>query len=352
MDTLVELIEFFNIEVDAEKTIKSINKVYEISCLTSVDLSGIYHGEFNLGKYIICILHLISFISITLFAFLFIEFDSIYILFDSEFLPEKFRVLLTGSAVLLLLTIAIRFDCIIAEWKNKLSVLSFMYYVQENISSKHGLTWRNYNKLVVLGKILELFVIKGCVPLLVIVVYMITFYVAIKANLILYYLFVPLVMYTTFYCAITMAFFGMVGIIILYYYILLFDQINVKTKLICKRSEYRISMINQKRLIRLIDKHNSIAVLIYQNNFFTRRILVVFFITLALAQIIPLNLFLKTHLLYMKILYINFLFVSLSFGFTVAYFLSLQISIAHKPYKLIYSLLTKQGISYRIKWKV
>ena len=163
MDTLVKLIEFFNIEINAEKTIKSINKVYEMSCLTSIDLSGICHGKFNLGKYIICVLYLICFISITLFVFLLVEFDSIYSLIDSEFLPEKFRVLLIGIIVLLLLTTTIRFDCVIAEWKNRLSVLSFMYYVQENIKRSHGLTWRNYNKLVVLAKILELFAIKGCI---------------------------------------------------------------------------------------------------------------------------------------------------------------------------------------------
>ena len=227
-----------------------------------------------------------------------------------------------------------------------------MYYVQEDIKSKHGLTKRNYNKLVVLAKILELFVIKGCIPLVVIVGFIITFYVVIKANLILYYLFVPLVIYIVFYCAITLAIVGVAAIIILYYYILLFDQINARIQLICNQSEYRISTNNLKRLIRLIYKHNSIADLLHQNNFLTRRLLVVFFIILALMQIIPLNLLLKTHVLYMKILYLSFLFTSLSFGFTISYFLSLQISIAHKPYKLIYSLSTKQGVSYRSKWKV
>ena len=193
---------------------------------------------------------------------------------------------------------------------------------------------------------------KGCVPLIVTIIYITSFYIMIRANLMTIYLLVLVLIYGVFYCAIVLVVSGVLSIISLYYYILLFDQINKQIQWICNKSKHRVSLVNQNRLIRLIKKHDSIAYLLYLNHFITRRVILVFFIALALIQIIPLNLYLKTDNVYMRIVYLIYLFTSLSYGFTIAYFLSLQISVAHKPYKLIYKLLTKKGIPFKTKWKV
>ena len=203
-----------------------------------------------------------------------------------------------------------------------------------------------------MGRILELFVSKVLIPLVVVMIISFGSYIVLRANLFTLYLLTPFCIYAIFYCATTIALAGCSSIIALYYYILLFDQINKQIKWIYIHSDYNVSLANQNQIMRLIKKHNSIAYRLYLNHFITRKLILVFFITLALIQIIPLNLLLKTHSIYMRIGYLIYLFTSLSYGFTIAYFLSLQIAVAHKPCKIIYKLLTKQGIRFRIKWKV
>ena len=346
------IMKLFNIEINTEKSLKFFNNFVKVTFIVSAGITEFYFGQFNLIKFIICVFHLIAFIIITLILILFIKYDSIFSLIDNEFLPENTKAILMTGVILLIMAIACRIDVVIAEWNNKLSVLNYLYYLQENIKSKHGLTKRNYKKMCFFFFFFELFLIKGCIPLIVTIIYVVSFYVIIRANLMILYLLVPMIIYGIFYCAITLVVFGILSIISLYYYILLFDQINRQIQWICNKSKHRVSLANLNRLIRLIKKHNSIAYLLYLNHFITRRLILVFFITLALIQTIPLNLFLKTHNVYMKIFYLIYLFTSLSYGFTIAFILSLQISVAHKPYKLIYKILAKQGIQFKIKWKV
>ena len=158
-----------------------------------------------------------------------------------------------------------------------------------------------------------------CWPLVVTVIYIGLFYVIIRENLIALYLLVQTTIYGIFYCAITLVLIGALSIISLYYYILLFDQINKQVEWICNESKHRVSLAHQNSLIHLIKKHNSIAYLLYLIHFIIRTLvtfitlitlitlILVFFITLALMQIIPLNLYLKTDNVYMRIIYLIYL---------------------------------------------
>ena len=352
MEKISKMIKLFKIKINIEKSLEFIDDLVKQTSFCSVGFTELYLGQLNLFKYIICWLHIIIFLIITFGFILFIKFDFLWNLIDNEFLPENTRSLLVVIVVLMVLTIACRFDIAISEWNKRCKVYKYYYYLRENIKSKHGLTKKNYKKIEILTKILELFVIKGCVPLIVLLIFAIHLYSLIRTQLITLYLLIPVAIYSLYYGSATLSLMGSLSIISLYYFTLLFGQIDNRIKRINDQSKQYVSLANQKRLIQLINRHNSIANLIYQNNFITRRLLLVFFFTLALMQTIPLNLLLKTHNLYYRMFYLIYSFVSLSYGFAIAYFLSLQITAAHKPYKIIYDILTKKRIPLQIKWKV
>ena len=108
-------------------------------------------------------------------------------------------------------------------------------------------------------------------------------------------------------------------------------------------------------LTLLVKRHNKIAKNLSEINNFTRRSSFLFFIAIALLQIVPLNMYLDSKLLFYKVGYLIYLSASLSVGFGVIFASSLQISSAHKPAKLINRILIKnlkRKFNFTFKWKV
>ena len=147
---------------------------------------------------------------------------------------------------------------------------------------------------------------------------------------------------------------GSICIFEFYYYKLLFDQINDQIEMIYQQTMNDKFILSkyQIRLIYLSEKHNSIGILVEENNLMLRRSCAVYFIVLACAQIIPLNLYLNTNIFFHKMFYLIYMMTFSGLGFFIAYFLSTQIKSAHKPYKIIYKIFSKQRFMFRFKWKV
>ena len=194
--------------------------------------------------------------------------------------------------------------------------------------------------------------LKGCVPLICVSVVVIFTFILIKSDKLLLQFFTLLFIYNTLLVASTIALLGSIAFMTLYYYKLLFDQINGKMRKICKLSKSTIKVADQKRLLRLIKRHNLRGQQVNQLNILFRQTTLVLFIVLALLQIIPLNLYLQANVLFEKILYLIYLFTSMVFGLGNVFFFSMQIKAAHKPYKTIYCILSKQKLNLHFKWKV
>ena len=147
-----KLIDFISIS----KVMKSIGQLLKSSYFTSVDITEIYLGQINIIRYIINWIHfiLINFCAILMVSF--ISNDSLYSLVDNEFMPKNTRLLLVVALVFMLLTISFRFDVLIDEWRNHLIGFKFLYYLQENVDLKHGLTSTNHFKLSILAKLMEI----------------------------------------------------------------------------------------------------------------------------------------------------------------------------------------------------
>ena len=230
MKKISKMIKLFKIKIDIKKSLEFIDDLIKQTSFSSVGFTELYLGQLNLLKYIICWLHIIIFLIITFGFILFIKFDFLWNLIDNEFLPENTRSLLVVIVVLLVLTIACRLDIAISEWNKRCEVYKYYYYLKKDIKSKHGLTKKNYKKIQVLTKILELFVIKGCVPLIVLLIFAIHLYSPIRTQLITIYLLIPVAINSLYYGSATLSLMGSLLIISVYYFTLLFGQIDNQIK--------------------------------------------------------------------------------------------------------------------------
>ena len=147
-----KLIDFISIS----KVMKSIGQLLKSSYFTSVDITEIYLGQINIIRYIINWIHfiLINFGAILIISLIFN--DSLYSLVDNEFWPKNTRLILVVGLVFVLLTISFRFDVLINELYDHLIGFKFLYYLQENVDLKHGLTSTNHFKLSMLAKLVKI----------------------------------------------------------------------------------------------------------------------------------------------------------------------------------------------------
>ena len=84
------------------------------------------------------------------------------------------------------------------------------------------------------------------------------------------------------------------AVLTLYYFTLLFDQINHKIQAIYLQSNFSVTIKDQMNLLRLIKEHDLKAQDVKRLNQIVSLTCLVFFIIMALMQIIPLNLLLQT----------------------------------------------------------
>ena len=346
--TFNELIELINLS----NTIELIGNLCKKSLVTSVNFNEIYHDEFNFKRYLICCLNLFIMIIGLILMFLIIYFDSLYNLIDNKYLPKHTKIILFASLVLIFNSIICRLDIIIDEWKNHLSFFKFFRPLHENNKSKHGLIRKNYKKLSLMSNFANLMLIRGSIPTVASLLTLVVIYIAIKSNKLPFYLFTLLFIYLAFMVASTFMLVSSMAVITLYYFTLLFDQINNKIKGIYLRSNFSVTIKDQVNLLRLIREHDLRAQDVKRLNQIVSLTCLVFFIILALMQIIPLNLFLQTDVWYQQIIYLIYLITSLGFCFGAFFIYSMQIITAHKPYKTTYKMLRKQKLNLYFKWKV
>ena len=280
----------------------------------------------------------------------FITFDSMFQLIDNEFFPKYIKPIIILSIVFLIGITVCRFDLLMAEWNGSICVLKVFYYLQENIKSKHGLTNSNNKKLTYLVKIFEV------LSIFVLIFYVITMslillYISIKSSRITLHILTPFLIYMIWLSITTYIFCIFTGISGVYYYFLLFSQINDQINMIYQKSEWFLTSLHRICLSNLTNKHNLLAIQIYEINFVVRRTLLAFYIDLALTLVISLNIILKTDVWIEIIFYLSAVICAMVFGFTISYCLSELTKTAHKPHEIIYKLIRKPN-PLPFKWKV
>ena len=349
------IVDNINKLVNLPKTVKLISYLFKKFYLTSVDFFEIYHYKINIIRYLICVLHFILLNFGLLILLLIAINDSAYNLIDNTLLPANFRFILLFLLSFLILSICVRLDILINEWTHRLKILKFLYHFLEDDKKSIGLKRKNYEKLSILLKFIELVFLKGFAILICFLLTFLFLLIAIKSNNIAFQLLTPLSLYLVLMAASTLALMVSLGFLAIYYYKLLFDQINDQFKIIYKRSSKVVSLIDQMRLIKLIEMHDQRSQQIKQMNEFVRRTLLLLFIFLALVQTIPLHLYMESDQFIYQIIFLVFLLIAMMFGFGVVFVISIQIRSAHKPSKIIYCILSRKSnhkINLYLKFKV
>ena len=330
----------FILSTNLGETIKLGGFFAKNTFMISVDMTEIYFGQFNLVRYLMCWIHFFMLLITLVFCISLITFDPMFQLIDNEFLPKNVKPIIILVIVALISATIARFDFLMAEWNGTISVFRVVYYLQEDIKSKHGLTNNNHKKLKTLVKICKIPCIFA-VCFYYIIISLIILYISIKSNRITLHILTPFLIYDGFLVAITLAFYFGQGILGLYYYFLLFSQINDQIHKIYQKSKWFLTSLDRNRIIGLFKEHNLFAIQVHEINFVIRRTLLAFYIILALVQVITLNIILKTDAWIEKLFYFSGLIFVMVFGFGLSYSLSTLTKIAHKPYEIIYKIIRK-----------
>ena len=208
-----------------------------------------------------------------------------------------------------------------AELNGSISVLKVIYYLQEDIKSKHGLTNSNHKKLTILALILKAVLILSSISTFTIMS-LTLLYISIMSKRITMLILTPFLIYILWSIILSLACSFILGFVVIYYYLLVFSQINYQNNMIYQNSKCFLTFLHRIRLYILINKHNLIAIQISKINFVIRRSLFAFYIGLALVQVIPVNIILKSHIWFEKILYLSGLICIMVSGFIMPYCLS------------------------------
>lgn len=342
--------------IDLSNVIKLIGYLSKKSHFISVDFTEIYFGQINIIRYLINWFHFILINCGFLTLLTFVINDNLYSLINNEFLPKSTKSVLVVGLIFIFLTISLRFDVLINEWHHNLKPLKFMYYLQSDIKMHHGLTRRNLLKLSIITKLFD-FAFRIGASLALTVISSVILYVAIRSGRLTILILYPVLVYLTIFVVITICICAVLSVISSYYYILTFDQLNQQFESIEKRSSSSVSMMNQMKLIRLVKRHSQKAQELNMFNLMIRRTVGVYWVSIALLQMLPLNIFLEEdQVLFFKFFYFVYVIGALSFGLAVSVLLSWQISEAHQPIKSIYKILTRnlhrKQSSFYFKWKV
>ena len=193
-------------------------------------------------------------------------------------------------------------------------------------------------------------------PTTAIVIMGVIFYIAIRSGRLMIWILIPCFIYLITIVITTIALSAVISVILLYYYKLIFDQLNDEFESIVHRSFDSVSSMDQMRLILMVKRHDQRANQLNLVNLMTRRSIALFWVSIALLQVIPLNIYLEEQLLFYKFFYFLYILGVIGFGFGVSVLFSWQIKSAHRPAKSCYKILTrnlhKQQFGFHFKWKV
>ena len=295
---------------------------------------------------------------VTLLMLLFLVSDKLYSLIDGPFLPEHFKTFLLLIIVLIFMHTVPKTDLLIGEINYNLSSLKILYYLMNDLKSKHKLNYENYKKSAILSRLTQIVILDYGAPAIAFGSFLFLLRLSILSNNFVWKFAFLLVTPTLMILPFTGASVICLIIIIITYYKMIFDQINKKINLISNNGivifNYRmITKTKENQLMKLIDEHNQASIEIDKINLITRRIWGCAFVTFAFLKIISLFMIMRNlNDSFMKILTIHIFIFSFTFGFGMTYLFSRQIKYAHKSYQLIHSLICHNKMRLIIKLKV
>ena len=357
MNKLINKIKDFNESVNEYFTLQNsleyLNKFLKTFYIYSVGFDDMYYGFRNPKRLRISVVICSLLWLVTLYHLLLVTSDDVYSLINGPFLPELFKVLLLFNFIVLFLITAIKTEIIFGEVKCNTEPFKVFHFLMRNVKSKHKLTEKNYKKLAILSRIVQICLLNYVIPIVSGIIISLYGLIAIKSGQI-FWLF-EFVLITPFYIEIVLVIttFACTTYVYYAYYMLLFNQINDRFKFLMKNNN-KSKIICQKKeikLLHLIHEHNLAAIEIDNMNSIIKRSDATMFITFSLIKNITLYLFINAKDTFLNLLMGNAFIAFFIFGFGASIMFSLQIKSAHKSQRLIHSILCKykMRLSFRLQ---
>ena len=267
-----------NIPNSLNDLINCWNRYYYV---ISSNINEIHQGIHNRkGNFVCLFICLYCFLSILIGSVIICSNRFFNFIKANYFIIPQFKEMIILGITGLILTFAIRIDLIIEERKFKLRNLEFFYYLIHNLKSKHKLTDKNYKRIFILARTMELFIVKLNVVIsiagitfcnfLLCLLYK-TYFPVIISPLLLILL---VIVQTTFHSCTALIF------ITIFYYKSLFDQINQRINFM-----FQLNFISSIEFNKIFYEHNLIAIEIDKLNEFIRRSTAVYLIVSSSLKI-------------------------------------------------------------------
>ena len=279
--------EYFLIQKSMNNLILFAKRFY----LCSIGFDEIYLGNKNSKRFKITILTCILIWIITLYHLLLLISDYLWSTIDGPFLPEHFRTFMLYFVILFFYASILKTCFFLSEITHQTTKSPFkiFYFLMNNLKSKHELNEKNYKKLALISRLIQIIILNYGSPMCLIL---------------------PL---------------------------LIFAKITIS-------SQFKIAWI--------IHKHNELSIEIHNMNLCIRIVAAAFFVSMAFIRIISLYLIMNLKNNLIIFLMENIFILTLIFCFALTYLLSKQIKSAHLSYKFIQKICCKYKMKIKLKLKV
>ena len=346
---------YFLLKNSLEHLENFIKKYY----ILPIGFNDIYYGNKNMTRFIIFIINwAFRWFAVGLYLS-FILSDKMFSLIDVLSISnEHAKLLWLFGTIFLLLLAVFKTDNLLGEINYNLNPYKVIYYLMKDLKLLHKLNEKNYKKLAILSRSIQILIMDCGTILSVIAGTLIVVKIAILSGKI--YWIWGIIIFTLIHItsATTTSSIVCLYIIMLVYYTMIFRQINHQFNLISdgktffKRRQIIINKTKQRQLISLIHEHNLASIEIHKLNLIIRRSVGCIFITFAMIKIISLYLMVNSNEFFIKLFFVQFNFFMLISGFTLSYLFSLQIKSAHQSLKIVHSIICKCKMKLRLKLKV
>ena len=350
--------EYFLLENSLEHIENFIKKYYVLP----LGFNDIYYGNKDIKRLKIFIINWAFGWFAVGYYLSFIFSDKMFSLIRVPSISDgNLKLLWTLGVIILLLTAVIRTDYLFGEINYNLNPLKVIYYLMKDLKQLHKLNEKNYKKLAILSRSIQILFMDCGTFLIAIAGTLSTIMIVDSSGKILWTCVIIIIFILIYIKAAATGFSSpCLFIIMLYHYIMIFDQINHEINSISnenqstffKRRKIIINKTKQRQLISLINEHNLAASEIHKFNLILRRTVGCVFITFAMMKIISLYLIVHFNGFFILFFLMQFNFITLIFGFAGSYLLTLQIKSAHQSLKTVYSFVCKYEMDLRLKLKV
>ena len=282
---------------------------------------------------------------------LFSTSNYMYSLIKLKSMPDHVKPLLLSTSLASIIFLQMKIDFILAEIKWLLSPFKIFYYLINNLKSNHKLNDRNFNRLAILSRLIQIVILNFGMSIIIISNVILLCWIAISTQNQIWIIQSVIYLPAFFNGSLIFCLSLCIVFVMFIYYKMRFHQINQQIKSLILNGKV-ISKNRSKKLLKLINEHNLVSIELNKTNLMIRRTAVAIFIIFSITKVNMVYFLFNFNNLLVKIVMFDGLITVVLFTFIMSYLFTQQIKSAHQSSKLIYSLVCRYKINLKFKLKV